>query len=96
MLFGKLLWEKETDAKNMCLKKEQLTNSQTPLIPDFLKQLLIYVRALEFDECPDYDEIINVIDTVYKEMGFSSVAESAAKSVADEDASLESEISDLE
>ena len=100
MLFGKLLWEKETDAKNMCLKKEQLTNSQTPLIPDFLKQLLIYVRALEFDECPDYDEIINVIDTVYQEMGFSSVAESAtesvAESVADEDASLESEISDLE
>ena len=97
MLFGKLFWEKETDAKNMCLKKEQLTNSQTLLIPDFLKKLLIYIRALEFNECPDYDEIIKVIDTVYKEMGFFiSATESVAKSAEDEDASLESEVSDLE
>ena len=77
MLFGKLFWDKETDSKNMCLKKEQLTNSEKPLIPDFLKQLLIYVRALDFDECPDYDEIIKVFDTVYKDMGFISSTESA-------------------
>lgn len=70
MLFGKLFWDKETDSKNMCLKKEQLTNSDKPLIPDFLKQVLIYVRALDFDECPDYNEIIKVFDTVYKDMGF--------------------------
>ena len=42
MLFGKLFWEKETDFKKMCFKKEQLTNTEKPLIPDFLKQLLIY------------------------------------------------------
>ena len=77
MLFGKLFWDKEIDSKNMCLKKEQLTNSEKPLIPDFLKQLLIYVRALDFDECPDYDEIIKVFDTVYKDMGFISSTESA-------------------
>ena len=77
MLFGKLFWDKEIDSKNMCLKKEQLTNSEKSLIPDFLKQLLIYVRALDFDECPDYDEIIKVFDTVYKDMGFISSTESA-------------------
>ena len=77
MLFGKLFWDKEIDSKNMCLKKEQLTNSEKSLIPDFLKQLLIYVRALDFDECPVYTEIIKVFDTVYKDMGFISSTESA-------------------
>ena len=107
MLFGKLFWDKEIDSKNMCFKKEQLTNSEKPLIPDFLKQMLIYVRALDFDECPDYEEIIKVIDTVYAEMGFSSVAESATEESLEvaslevaslEVASLEKEdeISDLE
>ena len=75
MLFGKLSWSKETGLKNMCLKKEQLTNLEKPLIPGFLKQLLIYVRTLEFDECPDYDEIIKVFDTVYKDL--SGLEESA-------------------
>ena len=92
MLFGKLFWDKEIDSKNMCLKKEQLTNSEKPLIPDFLKQLLIYVRALDFDECPDYDEIIKVFDTVYKDMGFISSTESAAESSTEET----DEVSDLE
>lgn len=68
MLFGKLFWDKETDAKNMCLKKEQLTNSDKLFIPDFLKQMLIYIRAIEFDECPDYNKLIKVIDTVYKDI----------------------------
>ena len=68
MLFGKLSWDKETDIKNICFKKEQLTNLEKPIIPGFLKQLLIYVRTLEFDECPDYDEIIKVLDIVYKDI----------------------------
>ena len=90
MLFGKLFWDKEIDLKNMCFKKEQLTNSEKPLIPDFLKQLLIYVRALDFDECPDYNEIIKVFDTVYKDMGFISATESAESEAEDD------EVSDLE
>ena len=85
MLFGKLFWEKETDFKKMCFKKEQLTNTEKPLIPDFLKQLLIYVRALEFDECPDYVEINKVFDTVYADMGFLSATESATEEVSDLD-----------
>jgi hypothetical protein len=101
MLFGKLFWEKEIDSKKMCLKKEQLTNTEKPLIPDFLKQMLIYVRALDFDECPDYEEIIKVFDTVYAEMGFfisatESVAESETESVAEGGLSAEEEVSDLE
>lgn len=88
MLFGKLSWDKEIDIKNMCFKKEQLTNVEKPLIPDFLKKLLIYVRTLKFDECPNYDEIIKIFDTVYKEMGFLSEVK---ESVLDDD-----EISDLD
>jgi serine/threonine protein kinase len=85
MLFGKLFWEKEIDSKNMCFKKEELTNSEKPLIPDFLKQMLIYVKALDFDECPDYDEIIKVFDTVYQDIIY-----------AEEGFSAEEEVSDLE
>ena len=95
MLFGKLFWEKEIDSKKMCFKKEQLTNTEKPLIPDFLKQMLIYVRALDFDECPDYEEIIKVFDTVYAEMGFSSVAESEREKNLEKSLE-EDEISDLD
>ena len=84
MLFGKLFWDKETDFKVMCFKKEQLTNLEKPLIPVFLKQLLIYVRTLEFDECPDYDEIIKVFDIVYKDL--SGATESAYEIEATETA----------
>jgi serine/threonine protein kinase len=70
MWLGKLPWDKESDSKMMCLKKEQLTNTEKPFIHDFLKQLLIYVTSLDFDECPDYNKIIKVLDTGYKEMGF--------------------------
>ena len=89
MLFGKLFWDKETDIKNVCFTKEQLTNVEKTIIPGFLKRILNYVRTLKFDECPNYDEIIRIFDTVYKEMGFSSVAE---ESVLDDD----DEISDLD
>jgi hypothetical protein len=66
MLFGKLFWDKETDSKIMSLKKEQLTN-----VPQFLRDILQNVRLLDFDECPDYGEIINVFEKVFKELGFN-------------------------
>jgi serine/threonine protein kinase len=85
MLFGKLFWEKETDSKKMCFKKEQLTNTEKPLIPDFLKQMLIYVRALDFDECPDYEEIIKVFDTVYQDIIYAEGGFSAEEEISDLD-----------
>ena len=72
MLFGKLGWDKEVDQINISLKKEQLTNiSQTlTTIPHFLKELIVYTRTLEFDECPDYNEIVNIFEKVFKELGY--------------------------
>jgi serine/threonine protein kinase len=61
MLLGNLVWDKETDSKKMCLKKEQLTNTHQK-IPDFVIQLLTYVRSLEFDESPDYNNIFAMFD----------------------------------
>lgn len=69
MLFDNLDWDKETDSKKMCLKKEQLTNTQQqtyekqtqPHIPKFIIQLLTYVRSLEFTESPDYNKIFWMI-----------------------------------
>ena len=49
-----------------------------------MKQLLIYVRTLDFDECPDYDEIIKVFDIVYKDL--SGATESAYEIEATESA----------
>ena len=85
MLFGKLFWDKETDSRKMCFKKEELTNTDKLLIPDFLKQMLIYVKALDFDECPDYDEIIKVFDTVYQDIIYAEGGLSAEEEVSDLD-----------
>jgi serine/threonine protein kinase len=69
MLLSKLEWDKETDSKKMCLKKEQLTNTHQQTheikenqIPEFIIQLLTYVRSLEFTESPDYNNIFVMFD----------------------------------
>jgi serine/threonine protein kinase len=65
MCLGKLSWEKETDSKNMCLKKEQLTNNnrnKNKYIPNFLIELFDTVRALDFTESPDYTKLIDILE----------------------------------
>jgi hypothetical protein len=47
--------------------------------------MLIYVRALDFDECPDYEEIIKVFDTVYQDIIYAEGGFSAEEEISDLD-----------
>lgn len=53
MLFGSLDWEDEKDEDKIIEMKENLTKNAD--IPDVLKQYLLYVRRLKYDEDPIYD-----------------------------------------
>jgi serine/threonine protein kinase len=65
MYLGKLPWDKETDSKMMCLKKEQLTNMNANIkIPGFLKELFTFVRTLEFKESPDYNNLFTILENM--------------------------------
>jgi serine/threonine protein kinase len=59
MLFGNLEWFNETDINKMALLKKKII--QIDNVPVFIKNMLNYVRSIEFDETPDYDYIINLM-----------------------------------
>ena len=60
MLLGDLEWFKETDINKMVLLKENIINDDK--IPIFIKNMLSYIRSIEFDATPDYDYIISLIN----------------------------------
>lgn len=62
MLYGKLEWFNK-NMVDMASLKEQLTNK--PDLPIFLKNILLFVRNLKFDEAPDYEYIINLLVNVF-------------------------------
>ncbi len=59
MLIGNLEWFNETNINKMILLKKNI--SEIDEVPTFIKNMLYYVRAIEFDETPDYDYIINLM-----------------------------------
>jgi hypothetical protein len=60
MLLGDLEWFKETDINKMVLLKENIINDDK--IPIFIKNMLSYIRSIEFDATPDYDYIISLMN----------------------------------
>jgi len=50
--FGKLEWENELDMDKIIKMKENIINN--PNIPQYLLQMLSYVRTIEFNERPNY------------------------------------------
>lgn len=58
MLSGKLEWVFTNSILDLKLK---LTNEESP-IPKWLKDLLVYVRQLQFNETPNYQHIIHVMN----------------------------------
>ena len=45
---------------NIVQNKEQLTTDES--IPVFIKDMLTYVRNLEFKETPNYEYLINILN----------------------------------
>jgi serine/threonine protein kinase len=58
MLYGKLEWG-DKDINEIVILKEQLTNNTW--FPPFLKNMLLFVRNIKFDETPDYNYLINLL-----------------------------------
>ena len=70
MFLGHLEWIQTTDTKNVVKLKEQLTN--VPDLPPFIKIMLQYVRELKFDDKPDYDYIIQLMQDVFIQNKFKN------------------------
>ena len=63
MLLGNLEWFNTTDINKMALLKKNIVKKD--IIPIFIKNMLQYVRTLDFDATPDYDYIINLMVQEY-------------------------------
>jgi serine/threonine protein kinase len=55
MLLGSLEWESYSIDKIIEMKENLPNNPNMPDIPDIMKQYLLYVRSLKYDEEPIYD-----------------------------------------
>ena len=61
MLLGKLEWFHKSNIIEIAnLKKEIISNDE---IPSFIKNMLYYIRQLDFNERPDYEYLIKLIIT---------------------------------
>jgi serine/threonine protein kinase len=65
MLFGKLEWFNKIDKNEiMTLKKNIIYVSD---VPEFIKNILIYIRELTYDEIPNYNYIIEQFREQFRE-----------------------------
>jgi len=64
LLNGNLPWILEKDIKKIAYIKEQLTNNG--LCRPFIKSMLDNARKLEFQEEPDYNNLISILETELK------------------------------
>ena len=60
MLFGDLKWFEETNINKMVLLKENIIYDNK--IPIFIKNMLIYIRSIDFETTPDYNYIISLMN----------------------------------
>ena len=67
MLYGKLEWF-DKNIVEMCILKEQLTNKSD--LPIFVKNILLFVRNIKFEETPDYGYIINLLVSVFNDNSY--------------------------
>ena len=60
MFTGKLEWTTGTTNRDIFELKRDLMKKE--YVPSFIKSILSYVRELKFDERPNYDHIINILE----------------------------------
>lgn len=70
MLLGKLEWFDKNSNNEMALLKYQITAVSD--IPSFIKNMIYYVRGLNFSETPDYNYLINVMLHVFNDKGYKN------------------------
>ena len=70
MLFGRLEWFNEIDINKIYILKINIVSLEE--VPSFIKIMLFYIRALRFDEIPDYDYLVNLMLKVFNHNSFKS------------------------
>jgi serine/threonine protein kinase len=67
MITGKLEWLNGTTNRHIFELKRDIVykDKDKDYVPAFIKSLLTYIRELKFDERPNYDHIINILDLEY-------------------------------
>jgi serine/threonine protein kinase len=70
MLFGRLEWFNEIDINKIYILKINIVTLEE--VPSFIKIMLCYIRALRFDEIPDYDYLVNLMLKVFNHNSFKS------------------------
>jgi serine/threonine protein kinase len=70
MLFGHLEWFDKTDVDDIYNLKTQILSITE--VPSFIKNMLVYIRSIQFDEKPDYDYIINLMVKEFNNNGFTN------------------------
>ncbi len=70
MLFGRLEWFHKDNLSEIAQLKKQIIYVDE--VPSFIKIMLYYVRAMNFDERPDYDYLINLMVTEYNNNNFKN------------------------
>jgi serine/threonine protein kinase len=70
MLFGRLEWFHKDNLSEIAQLKKQIISVDE--VPSFIKIMLYYVRAMNFDERPDYDYLINLMVTEYNNNNFKN------------------------
>ena len=63
MFTGKLEWLNCTTNRQIFELKRDVVYKE--YVPAFIKSLLTYIRELKFDERPNYDHIINILELEY-------------------------------
>jgi serine/threonine protein kinase len=69
MLLGRLEWFDETDLNKIMEMKMRLINQDD--VPSFIKIMLHYNRSMEFDETPDYQYCIDLMEKVLMKEKYS-------------------------
>lgn len=64
MLLGNLEWFNETDINKIAVLKKNLL--EVDKVPAFIKNMLNYIRSINFNEKPNYDYIINLMKQEFK------------------------------
>lgn len=61
MILGDLDWFNESDPETIFFIKRKCVN--TTMMPNFIKEMIKYVRQLAFDETPNYKYIIQILES---------------------------------
>jgi serine/threonine protein kinase len=69
MLVGKLEWFEQSDINTIIKMKKELLNQED--VPPFIKIMLHYIRDMNYDDSPDYQYLINLMNKVFNDHGFT-------------------------